>query len=53
MYIGIVVLVIILAFIFYGVVTGSGSSSFFAPEGPSFDPDEDTEREDVPGQGEV
>jgi hypothetical protein len=53
MYIGITVLVIILAFIAYGVVTGSGSDSFFAPEDLSFDPDRDTDREDVPGQGEV
>jgi len=53
MYIGVAILAIILAFITYGVVTGSGSDSFFAPGGSSFEPDRDTEREDVPGQGEV
>jgi len=53
MYIVITVLVIILGFITYGIVTGSGSDIFFAPEDSSFDPDRDTDREDVPGQGEV
>lgn len=53
MYIGIIILIIILAFIVYGVVTGSSSDGFFTREDLSFDPDKDTEWEDVPGQGEV
>jgi hypothetical protein len=54
MYVAISIIALLVLIIAYGIYTdGWGSGNYFDPEGPVFDPDEDTSREDVPGQGEV
>jgi hypothetical protein len=53
MYVAISIIAVLVLIIAYGIYTAWGSGTFFDPEGPVFDPDEDTSREDVPGQGEV